>query len=595
LVNGFRWFSNKGYMIIVRIICELSTVRVFEAKMAQPSVAQYFNTRKRSAVDDHKIESARKVLVLDHDVSSQANSTLKSNKITIVEQHNVPKKVAKTKKVKGGTNQDIKNFLDNMKKFERCVTPPNQCEKEVNNEITKIKEKLCRSSKLNELKESINRFKESATQLKAVEKTVAASLSPKLKTFKSLEFEISVSPQKTLSPEKPYLSPKKESSVRRNLLNALSPIKNCSGLVLDSYTADIIDGTSKPSLKLPYKYKILSEIFRAIDTVAQILFNRKEIITFKKLKPAVEELLKKTLLPKHLAQIKTIYPTAYDYKQEKVKVFGTGQRQGEWDLTLIPHVDNADGMTSQILLNRRRTFYEILIDKIKDYHNEFLSSLIPPMTIPKDSITRWHPEFDIERVPDIECSDLPQVPVEEKFTSGKDVLEKARQMFNCNTRMEQALAKLKEARERIPVTEEETTLPATSILKGIPKALLEKVRQKQAAKALVSMTRTVDKEKEVQMYSRLPEIARLARSLFVSEKKGVLELDIVVEKLGNSYRCSLNKTEMEQHLLAISKEVPGWLVFHKLRSSVFLKLAKNADLSVVLNKLEKVANERREL
>lgn len=166
--------------------------RVFEAKMAQPSVAQYFNTRKRSAVDDHKIESARKVLVLDHDVSSQANSTLKSNKITIVEQHNVPKKVAKTKKVKGGTNQDIKNFLDNMKKFERCVTPPNQCEKEVNNEITKIKEKLCRSSKLNELKESINRFKESATQLKAVEKTVAASLSPKLKTFKSLEFEISV-------------------------------------------------------------------------------------------------------------------------------------------------------------------------------------------------------------------------------------------------------------------------------------------------------------------------------------------------------------------------------------------------------------------
>jgi chromatin licensing and DNA replication factor 1 len=79
------------------------------------------------------------------------------------------------------------------------------------------------------------------------------------------------------------------------------------------------------------------------------------------------------------------------------------------------------------------------------------------------------------------------------------------------------------------------------------------------------------------------------------KKKGVLELDIVVEKLGNSYRCSLNKTEMEQHLLAISKEVPGWLVFHKLRSSVFLKLAKNADLSVVLNKLEKVANERREL
>lgn len=67
---------------------------------------------------------------------------------------------------------------------------------------------------------------------------------------------------------------------------------------------------------------------------------------------------------------------------------------------------------------------------------------------------------------------------------------------------------------------------------GIPKALLERVRQKQAAKALISMTRSADYEKELLMYSRLPELARLTRNLFVSEKKGVLPLDVVVEKIG---------------------------------------------------------------
>lgn len=67
---------------------------------------------------------------------------------------------------------------------------------------------------------------------------------------------------------------------------------------------------------------------------------------------------------------------------------------------------------------------------------------------------------------------------------------------------------------------------------GIPKALLERVREKQAAKALISMTRTAENEKEIKMYSRLPELARLTRNLFVSEKKSVLPLDMVVEKLG---------------------------------------------------------------
>lgn len=108
------------------------------------------------------------------------------------------------------------------------------------------------------------------------------------------------------------------------------------------------------------------------------------------------------------------------------------------------------------------------------------------------------------------------------------------------------------------------------------------------------MTRSADKEKEVLMYSRLPELARLTRNLFVSEKKGVLPLEAVVEKLGNCYRAYLTKIEMEDHLKLIAKEVPKWLVFHDIRNSIYLKLAKNSDLSIVINKLESLAKQKSE-
>lgn len=123
---------------------------------------------------------------------------------------------------------------------------------------------------------------------------------------------------------------------------------------------------------------------------------------------------------------------------------------------------------------------------------------------------------------------------------------------------------------------------------------MEKVRQKQAAKALVSMTRSEGKEKEVQVYSRLPELARLTRNVFVAEKKSVLQLDVVVDKLLKCYRGNLTNKESEDHLRIISKEVPGWLRFHEIRNCVYIKLAKDADLSLVLSKLEDVAKQKRE-
>lgn len=92
--------------------------------------------------------------------------------------------------------------------------------------------------------------------------------------------------------------------------------------------------------------------------------------------------------------------------------------------------------------------FSILIEKLKDYHQEFLATLDPPMELARDKITRWHPQFDIEKVPDIELVTIPSLPTESIMTTGREVLDKAKEMFSCNTRMERAMDRLKELQEK---------------------------------------------------------------------------------------------------------------------------------------------------
>lgn len=59
----------------------------------------------------------------------------------------------------------------------------------------------------------------------------------------------------------------------------------------------------------------------------------------------------------------------------------------------------------------------------------FLSSLVPPMSVPEDKLTRWHPRFNVDTVPAIQCSLLPQPPHTEKLATAQEVLDKARSLM----------------------------------------------------------------------------------------------------------------------------------------------------------------------
>lgn len=66
------------------------------------------------------------------------------------------------------------------------------------------------------------------------------------------------------------------------------------------------------------------------------------------------------------------------------------------------------------------------------------------------------------------------------------------------------------------------------------------MRARQAAKALEAMTQSPGEIQEAVMLSRLPEIARILRVLYVAERRSVLPLDNVVQRIAHSFRENLS-------------------------------------------------------
>ncbi|KAE8608385.1 hypothetical protein XENTR_v10011490 [Xenopus tropicalis] len=364
-----------------------------------------------------------------------------------------------------------------------------------------------------------------------------------------------------------------------------------------------------PGLSLPYKYKVLAEMFRSMDTIVGMLFNRSETITFSKVKQGVQDMMRKQFEQRNVGQIKTVYPTAYKYRQEKnIPTFKDGVKKTDYQLTIDPLIDEGDKLngrphlSASSLLQRRQLFHRSLTSIVKQHHKVFLASLNPPMVVPDDKLTRWHPRFNVDEVPDVMPSELPLPPQVEKLTTAQEVLSKARGMIT--PKMEKALANLalktaENAGEPKNVSSEETKSAATAstsnALKGVSQSLLERIRAKEAQKLQAMMTRRPQQEERLLMMSRLPELARILRNVFVAEKKPALTLEVTCNRVISSYRSSMSPGEMEKHLALLSEILPDWLSIHPIRKDTYYKLNKSMDLNLIIERLAKKTKEEESL
>lgn len=442
------------------------------------------------------------------------------------------------------------------------------------------------------------------------------------------------------------MSPKSAVTPRR----LFSPTKAYSEPAYQRFQ-NLASDTISTTLQLPYKYRCLLEVFRSVDSICAMFYNRKETITFKKLRPAVQRMLRKNFTEHHLAQIKYLDPDAYQFEQRKMLNPGSHTKYDYYQLVIIPNVQpqsnnqlhtecgirkldddnivrNADTkiMNPQIMIGRIHRFQQILLDRVKHEHDLFLKSLQPPIHIPKDKVRRWHQDFDLEACPNILPGELPQPPNMDKFSSAKDILSTARNLFNCATPNERIMERYEAAcaannkaiqdnnstqinATATTITAVPTTIsddavcktpkpaddPVARVLKGVPKALLEKIRAKQAAKQLDAMTRRPSQDAEASKYARLPELARYIRNIFVTENKGVLELDKVIAKLGNSFREKMTHEQTRQLLELMSKEAPrNWLTFHFIRKTDFIKINRHENLAEIVKELERKASAKAE-
>ncbi|TRZ14850.1 hypothetical protein HGM15179_012231 [Zosterops borbonicus] len=358
-----------------------------------------------------------------------------------------------------------------------------------------------------------------------------------------------------------------------------------------------------PGLTLPYKFRVLAEMFRSVDTVTGMLFNRAETVTFAKVKRSVQDMMRRQFEERHLGQIKAVYPGSYRLRQEKnVPTFGSNGKKSEYQLTLEPllgeeeKVDGRPHLSVSRLLERRREFHRNLVNIVREHHKAFLAALSPPMVVPEEKLTRWHPRFNVDEVPDISPAELPRPPQEDRLSTAQEVLSTARGMLS--PKMEKALANLAlrtaEAGAGEPMTPPKTpTSPAStsSALKGVSQELLDRVRAKEARRLQALLTRDAGQEERAARLARLPALARVLRGLFVAEKKLALPMELLCARLADSCPELAAPGEMEKHVRLLAELLPAWVAIHALRTDTYVKLDKEKDLGLVTERLNKAAKE----
>ncbi|XP_062845978.1 DNA replication factor Cdt1 isoform X2 [Trichomycterus rosablanca] len=354
-----------------------------------------------------------------------------------------------------------------------------------------------------------------------------------------------------------------------------------------------------PGLTLPYKYKVLAEMFRSMDTIVGMLFNRLETVTFAKVKQGVQDMMHKRFEETHVGQIKTVYPTAYTFRQEKnVPTFSATVKRSTHQLTVEPIAEGTNEarptLSATRLLERRRVFHQNLVEIVKGHHKVFLATLNPPVVVPDDKLTRWHPRFNVDEVPDVRPGHLPRPPQTERPTTARELLDRARTLMT--PKMEKALANMalktaEAARSKEADPPGKPPQQTSSALEGVSQSLLERIRAKEAQKLQAAMTRDPKREERLSMMSHLPEMARILRNVFVAEKKPALTMELACNRMTRSYRSSLGAGEMEKQLRLLADSVPEWLTLHPIRKDVYLKLNKNTNVSLVLEELNRKIKE----
>ena len=352
------------------------------------------------------------------------------------------------------------------------------------------------------------------------------------------------------------------------------------------------------NLSLPYHFKELEEMFRCVDVVLSLKQKRYETCTFEKLKESVQQMCRKKFEKKHLAQMKAVYPTAFVFRQQN---FSGGSKKSAYQLTVYFNFDGSSKqkpkdfkfIESSVLIARQKHFKNELVKITMSHHQAYLARNYPSLTVKDDEIMRWHPCFHLDEVPEIGQLPLPEPPEVKTFSTAQDVLGQAR--LKMAPRVEKALnnvAKKSSETKNVKMgvktieTKKDSSQTKNTYLKGVSQSLIDKIRQKEELKMQESLTANSEVVEKRVMMQRLPELCRILKTYFVSERRAAIPLEDVSSKLAESYTSTLSKVQVEKHVKLLSEVAPEWLQILYVRKCPYVKLKKNVNINILIEKFK---------
>jgi len=347
-------------------------------------------------------------------------------------------------------------------------------------------------------------------------------------------------------------------------------------------------------LPLPNRYKSLSEIFRNLDIIVSMKFNRQEMIRVPDLKPAMQNITRKTFSEFYLRQIRCVFPKAYKYIWEKVKD-RLGRHTGDFVLHMSPDQGVKAGATlsPQIKVERMKMFQHALLNIVHDYHRDFLTK-IGITGISDDVVTKWHKDFKLEEVPDIDEEELPAKPdVEEKVRNPKEMLAK---LAGVNERLEQSLNALQTAKvdEKVAAAAAAAAPKIRKELKGLRPELIQKILANEKAKQIRDMTQSTEERKDLEQLKELVDIAPVIINCHRSHRKGaVVALDTLAAVTADSHGRK-SKQSMLQLIQTFLRLVPECMEVKTIERTKYVKLLRtspdvNQVKKIIENLVEKAA------
>ncbi|CAF4645430.1 unnamed protein product, partial [Rotaria sp. Silwood1] len=207
--------------------------------------------------------------------------------------------------------------------------------------------------------------------------------------------------------------------------------------------------------------------------------------------------------------------------------------------------------------------------------------------LPNDeNLARWHPDFDLVNIPDIEISSLPESPDKDY----KQLLASPIEIrhYAENTQSQRVKRALFSTFSNDDISSSTITLSSptkeTYSIDGISSSLIEKIRSKETNQLL---SNTIDKQK--QMLSYLEQTISIVQQFFIAERATSLELDYVAKQVRDchSSHLSYNQSTETLNFLHTYPANNGWLSIITIRGRYFIKINRHKSINTIIETIQR--------